>query len=122
MSAGIPRLVGMCSWGAPGVDAHTRKLQGEDNCRAHFSAISAEIRSIDGSSQEAVQSGPYGALPILIISHDPTIHISTLPTQQSVAAQNAWSQMQEDLKKLSTHSRRIIAKGSAHTLCLPGQT
>jgi hypothetical protein len=26
----------------------------------------------------------------------------------------AWSQMQEDLKKLSTRSRRIIAKGSGH--------
>jgi pimeloyl-ACP methyl ester carboxylesterase len=116
MSAGIPRLVGMCSWGAPGVDAHTKKLQGEDNCRANFSAISAEIKSIDRSSQQAVQSGSYGALPILIISHDPTIRISTLPTQQSVVAQNAWSQMQEDLKKLSTHSRRIIAKGSAHNI------
>jgi hypothetical protein len=30
----------------------------------------------------------------------------------------AWNQMQEDLKKLSTHSRRIIAKGSTHYIQL----
>jgi hypothetical protein len=30
----------------------------------------------------------------------------------------AWNQMQEDLKKLSTHSRRIIAKGSGHYIQL----
>ena len=29
-------------------------------------------------------------------------------------AERAWTQMQEDLKKLSTRSRRIIAKGSTH--------
>jgi hypothetical protein len=31
---------------------------------------------------------------------------------------NAWNQMQEDLKKLSTRSRRIIAKGSTHYIQL----
>ncbi|HMF53217.1 MAG TPA: hypothetical protein VK593_02630 [Edaphobacter sp.] len=30
--------------------------------------------------------------------------------------QKAWSQMQEDLKKLSTRSRRILAKGSTHNV------
>jgi hypothetical protein len=29
---------------------------------------------------------------------------------------NAWNQMQEDLKKLSTRSRRIIARNSAHQI------
>lgn len=113
MSAGVPRLLGMCSWGAPGVDGHTSKLQGEASCGVHFSAISAEMNNIDRSSQEAVQPGTYGGLPILIISHDPAKETSKNPTQNG---QNAWSQMQEDLKKLSTRSRRIIAKGSAHNI------
>ncbi len=116
MSAGVPRLSGMCSWGAPGVDGHTRKLQGEANCRVHFSAISAEMNNLDRSSQEAVQSGSYGALPVLIISHDPAKQRSRHPTEQDVNAQNAWSQMQEDLKKLSTRGRRIVAKGSTHNI------
>jgi pimeloyl-ACP methyl ester carboxylesterase len=31
-----------------------------------------------------------------------------------IAFSNIWNEMQEDLKHLSTHSRRIIAKGSSH--------
>jgi pimeloyl-ACP methyl ester carboxylesterase len=74
------------------------------------------MKNIDRSSQEAVQSASYSGLPILIISHDPTKQRSSHPTEQDVNAQNAWSQMQEDLKKLSTRSRRIIARGSGHNI------
>jgi hypothetical protein len=31
-----------------------------------------------------------------------------------VGVENAWNQMQDDLKNLSTRSRRIIAKDSSH--------
>jgi hypothetical protein len=34
--------------------------------------------------------------------------------QQTADLAKAFNQMQEDLKKLSTRSRRIIAKGSGH--------
>jgi predicted ATP-binding protein involved in virulence len=40
------------------------------------------------------------------------------PTQLDLDRQVAWSQMQEDLKKLSKRSRRIIAKGSSHSVML----
>jgi hypothetical protein len=60
-----------------------------------------------------VHTGPYGALPILIFSHDPVKAQSTANSIQKMA-DDAWSQMQEDLKKLSTRSRRIIARGSSH--------
>jgi hypothetical protein len=33
-----------------------------------------------------------------------------------VDMESAWSRMQEDLKKLSTRSRRIIARGSGHAV------
>ena len=36
------------------------------------------------------------------------------PTRQVIDQANLWYQMQEDLKKLSTRRRRIIAKGSGH--------
>jgi pimeloyl-ACP methyl ester carboxylesterase len=118
MIAGVPRLIGMCSGGMPGAGDHTRKLQAEAICRLHYSAMSAEVDSIDQSGQQTVHSGPYGALPILIISHDPSKQMSKHPTQQDFDRQAAWSQMQEDLKKLSTRSRRIIAKGSSHSAML----
>jgi pimeloyl-ACP methyl ester carboxylesterase len=118
MIAGVPRLIGMCSEGTQGVGDHTRKLQAEAICRLHYSAMSAEVDSIDQSGQQTVHSGPYGALPILIISHDPSKQMSKHPTQRDFDRQIAWSQMQEDLKKLSTRSRRIIARGSSHSVML----
>jgi hypothetical protein len=67
------------------------------------------------SGLETVHSGHYGALPILIFSHDPDE--STPAANVSLKkAEPVWNQMQEDLKKLSTRSRRIIARGSGHSI------
>lgn len=110
MSTGIPRLLGMCSQSIKGFDAHAAKLQAEDICQTHVSQMFEYMDSINRSGQETVHTGPYGALPILIISEDP----AKIPAGVSVDAANAFIGMQEDLKKLSTRSRRIIAKGSSH--------
>ena len=119
MIAGGPRLIGMCSPHAKGATTHTRKLQAEDLCRLRYSALAAEAKSFHQSGQETIHSGPYGALPILILSHDPARLVPKQnATKQDVDRQNAWSQMQEDMKKLSTRSRRIIARGSTHYVLL----
>ena len=64
---------------------------------------------------ETIHTGPYGALPILIFSQD-TAKAAAGGEPPEVA--KAWNQMQEDLKKLSTHSRRVIAKGGTHYIQL----
>jgi pimeloyl-ACP methyl ester carboxylesterase len=107
---GFPRLAGICSRIPPGFDAHAGRLLAEDNCDLHAAVAAAEEESIDQSGQETVHTGPFGALPILIFSQDP----ATMPAHGSAVWTNPWNQMQEDLKKLSTCSRRIIAKGSGH--------
>lgn len=104
--AGIPRWFGQCSQKFPGFDAVAAKLEGEDLCRMAWSAINAEMDSFDRSGEQTAHTGPYGSLPILIFSQDPAKDLSNISL--------AWNQMQEDLKKLSTRSRRIIAKGSTH--------
>ena len=68
-------------------------------------AVAAEMASFDQSGTETIHAAPYGSLPILIFSQDQ-------------APDTTWSRMQEDLKKLSTHSRRIVAKGSGHSIQL----
>ena len=79
--------------------------------------MSGELDSFHASGEETIHTGPYGSLPILIISHDPAKMLATThPTKQDVSRQDAWTQMQEDLKKLSTRSQRIIAKGSRHNV------
>ena len=99
---------------AQGVPADARKLQAEDICRQHYSVMAAEAEAFDEAGQQTVRSGPYGALPILIISHDPAKQLTQHPTQQDLNRENAWTQMQENLMKLSTRSRRIIARDSTH--------
>jgi pimeloyl-ACP methyl ester carboxylesterase len=115
LTAGIPRLMGQCSRPVPGFDARTAKLLSEDLCHAQISAVVAEMDSFNRSGQETIHTGPYGAIPILIFSHDPT---KSLPKQNPpkwmTDMESAWGQMQENLKNLSTRSRRIIAKDSSH--------
>ncbi len=54
-------------------------------------------------------------MPILVISRD-TTNAAGFEAHQELATEWAkdWDQMQEELKRLSTRSRRIIAKGSDH--------
>jgi hypothetical protein len=61
------------------------------------------------SADETIHSGPWGALPILIFTQD-TEH----PAPDMAQFASSWNEMQENLKRLSTRSRRIIAKGSGH--------
>jgi pimeloyl-ACP methyl ester carboxylesterase len=112
---GLPRLRGECSQSLPGFDARASKLQSEDFCRGAFTASAAEFQSMERSGEETLRAGPYGDLPILIFSRD---------TGQTTADRgpgnfaNTWSAMQENLKNLSTRSRRIMARGSGHVIHL----
>jgi hypothetical protein len=90
-------------------------LLAEDMCLDRSRSFAEEQASFDRSGEETVHTGPYGALPILIFSQD-TAKAAAEGEPQALG--NAWNQMQEDLKKLSTRSRRIIAKGSTHYIQL----
>ena len=112
---GVPRLLGKCSHATPGPDIRDSRLQGEEFCGMHVQAPLGESGNFERSGLETVHTGPYGSLPILIFSHDPAKSQSTANSTQKMADQ-AWSQMQEELKKLSTRSRRVIARGSSHNI------
>jgi pimeloyl-ACP methyl ester carboxylesterase len=112
---GIPRLSGACARGFHGFDAKAARLQAQDGCHLQWNAIDAEMASFDRSGMETLHTGRYGALPVLIFSQD-TAKAAAEGEPRELG--NAWNQMQEDLKKLSTRSRRIIAKGSTHYIQL----
>jgi pimeloyl-ACP methyl ester carboxylesterase len=113
---GVPRLLGICR-GGHGPDAALDKLRAEEFCRLRTASF-AEIENFDSSSRETVDSRSFGAIPILIISHDPARSLPAKPTQTDLDRQNAWGQMQDELKNLSTRSRRIIAKNGSHQIAL----
>jgi hypothetical protein len=98
-----------------GFDARAAKLQAEELCHQQLSAIAGEMDSFDRSGEETVHTGPYGALPILIFSQDTS---KARERGEPAAIGDEWNQMQDDLKNLSTRSRRIIAKGSPHYIQL----
>ena len=116
---GLPRLFGNCSRTLPGFDAHAGSLEAETACAPSVVTAIREEDGVEESNRETEHTGPFGALPILIFSRDPAWNLpKENPPQPQVEYQQAWSQLQEDLKKLSTRSRRIIVRGSGHTIQL----
>jgi pimeloyl-ACP methyl ester carboxylesterase len=101
---GLPRLLGACPGSFPGFGRRAAIPMLEGLCHEHFEAYASEWENFDRSGIEAEKADSYVALPILIFSRD--------------TADRAWNQKQEELKKLSTRSRRIIARDSKHYIQL----
>jgi pimeloyl-ACP methyl ester carboxylesterase len=112
---GIPRVMGQCTHEA-GFDDYAGRMIAEDQCRPSlWTAVGQEEKSGRQSGNETIHTGPFGDLPILIFSEDPQLSVSSaLPTKPEIEMAKIWDEMQEDLKHLSTRSRRIIAKSSSH--------
>jgi pimeloyl-ACP methyl ester carboxylesterase len=114
MVAGVPRIIGMCSGGKPGPQYLLKKERAEHICGMHYNSMSAELDSFDRSGEEALRSRSFGDLPILVFSHDPAKLLQGHHTATDIARQQAWSDMQTQIKHLSSNSRQIIAIGSTH--------
>ena len=120
LNLGVPRLAGQCSHPGP-PDWGVGDLQGEDQCSLNMHVILGEYIVGEQDGHETLHTGPYGDLPILIFSQDPANSEDMrqiLSPKAAAEVSSVWNQMQEDLKKLSTRSRRIIAKGSGHYIQL----
>ena len=120
---GYPRLKGDCATPGDGdgarLDRDTAARIGEDLCHVHYRAVQAEYDSFDASGLETVHTGPFGDMPILVMSQDTTKQFSSSnPTAREREFASAWNGLQENLKNLSTHGRRIIAQGSGHNITL----
>jgi len=116
---GVPRLVGACSQPVRGFEAHAAKLEAEALCDPPVWTAFREENAVTQSGLEAAHTGPFGVLPILIFSHDPAKYLPKQnPPKLYVDVQNELSRLQEDLKNLSTRSRRIVAQDSGHVIQL----
>jgi len=107
---GIPRITGDRNIGE-GLEISAGKMPSEDQCRAAlFTALEREDEDFPQSGKEAIHTGPFGDLPILNFSQNNHPSGNEPPSK----VDEIWDQMQEELKSLSTRSRRIIAKDSSH--------
>jgi pimeloyl-ACP methyl ester carboxylesterase len=104
-------LVGSCMWPRPDSAPRWKMAMG-GLCHPSLCAVVPESESFIRSGEETLPTARYGSLPVLIFSHDPD------KVMDPTSWENVWSQMQEDLKKLSTRSRRIVVRHSWHMIQL----
>lgn len=114
MTLGWYRLQGVCTSIPPGFEAYSAWIKADSCIPSQMDAIENELDAEHTSGEETIHAGPFGDLPVLILSRDPDVLASNWPAAVSKANSIAWSQMQEEAKGLSSESKRIIAKGSDH--------
>jgi len=113
---GITRLRGRCGVTDASTPTLEQQLEWHDCTRNAFATTEQEERDFSRSCSEAKGTGPFGDIPILILSQDPKLHFGELPFSLATLQRSAttWNTLQEELKQLSPRSRRIIARGSTH--------
>jgi pimeloyl-ACP methyl ester carboxylesterase len=113
-ASGWSRLSGQCEGDLePGMQAYANQARAEA-CRPSY-ALSwlGEWDEFWHSAEQAAQAPCCGDRPLLVISQDPD---RPKPgwSAEAVAVQPIWNGLQEGLKRLSPHSRRIIARNARH--------
>lgn len=119
MPLGLPRILGWCH------DDYTFRNQPTAWAQFAPEAIAldcrwlcwrtelAELREFRDNGRMAAATGPFGDIPLVVLSHDPQVGAGFLPAD-APQAERAWTEMQEELRGLSSRSKRIVAKGSGH--------
>lgn len=117
-TSGWARLSGQCKGEVErGLEAYIA-LATAETCRPSFSASwLGEWDDFWRSGEEVAQAPCCGNLPLLVISQDPDRPKPGWDAQ-SIAANPIWAGLQENLKKLSPRSRRIIARSSGHHIMI----
>jgi pimeloyl-ACP methyl ester carboxylesterase len=106
MPIGIPRLIGLCD-----PDPAVRAV--ECNFSSGREGV-AEMKAFLESAAQAAPTGPFGDLPLAVLSHDPEKPSSDLPEDVAKPTNDAWEKMQEELARLSTKGQQTIVKNSSH--------
>lgn len=106
MPLGIPRLIALC-------DPDPVARAADCNFHAAREGV-AEMKAFPESAAQAAATGPFGDLPLAVLSHDPDRPSFELPADLAKPTNEAWEKMQEELAHLSTRGTQTIAKNSAH--------
>jgi pimeloyl-ACP methyl ester carboxylesterase len=106
MPLGLARLFGMCD-----EDAQVRAADCNFNTAREGVA---ESNAFHESAVEVSRTGPFGDMPLAVLSHDPGKPSSEMPPELARAVNVEWEKMQEELAHLSTRGTQTIAKNSAH--------
>jgi hypothetical protein len=113
---GLVRLAGRCgSDPPPGMEGYARWFRADNYCNPGYPTIwVSEVEGFEASAREVMHTGPFLDLPILVFSRDAQLDSSKSSEAANGQGTRLRSDPQEDLKKLSSRSRRIIARRSTH--------
>lgn len=114
MVFGYYRLTGDCTVVQPGFEHYAAWIKADSCIPSQIDAIENELDAERISGEETLRAMPPRDLPLLILSRDPKSTPSNWPASVAKSNSIVWNNMQEEAKKLSDHSRRIIAEGSDH--------
>jgi pimeloyl-ACP methyl ester carboxylesterase len=114
MTLGWYRFHGDCDDGLPTFEPYATWAKADVCIPSQMTAIENALDATRASGEETVNLGPFSPLPILILSRDPLSRPANWPIEVGKANAAVWAVMQEEAKKLSVHSRRVIARQSDH--------
>jgi pimeloyl-ACP methyl ester carboxylesterase len=84
------------------------------DCRTStFRATRDEMLAFRQSGKQVATVTTLHALPLIVLSHDPQLGAG-FPPAIAAQAEKQWNAMQEELRALSTNSKRVIARTSMH--------
>lgn len=66
------------------------------------------------SAEQVRNTGPYGALPLMVLTRDPDVETGTLPSAIHNEVERIWQVLQADLATLSEDSTHVIVDGAGH--------
>jgi len=113
-ASGWARVTGNCKGEVEeGLEAYLPMARAEACRPSYATSWLGEWDEFWHSGEEAAAAKCCGELPLLVISQDPD-RAKQGWSAAMIAAQPIWNSLQERLKRLSPHSRRIIARGSGH--------
>jgi pimeloyl-ACP methyl ester carboxylesterase len=119
VALGIARAAGQCDTVPNGLEAYAGWIKANACILSQLNAYEQEDKDLGAARTQAAHTGPFGDLPILVLSQDPANRMpSFLAGHLSAADWHAWTVAHDAEQaayiKLSTNSRRVIAAGSGH--------
>jgi pimeloyl-ACP methyl ester carboxylesterase len=119
VALGIARLMGQCDAIPPGLETYAGWIKANECDYPQLDAYVREDRALVDSQKQGAGTGPFGSLPVLVLSQDTKRPIPAFLAKRITAKDWLWSgaahdQEQEAYLRLSTRSRRVVAAGSGH--------
>ncbi len=116
---GAARLMGQCDAVPPGLEAYAGWIRAS---ACHYPQLDAYVRESEAlgeSLKQAAATGPFGDLPILVLSQDPKQAMPGLLQHRVSQKDWIWFTTAHDKDQatflgLSTRGRRVVATGSGH--------